>query len=159
MSVNNVTSYGDSAGAMLALGNQRQEKEDNRVEAIRMGKGVQNPEQLEKKVRQVAEDFVSVFMNQVMKSMRSTVQENTAMHGDNGEKFFQEMLDTEQSKTLAKGSGYGLTELVYESMITSYRMAGASAETQRAAEQAQAQTAPLEIPEESTDDLVVHEIE
>ena len=56
-------------------------------------------------------------MNQVMKSMRATVHENPAMHGDNGEKFFQEMLDTEQSKTLAKGSGYGLTDLIYQALV------------------------------------------
>ncbi|MCD8351664.1 MAG: rod-binding protein [Planctomycetaceae bacterium] len=124
MSAINSSSYGDSsgAGAMLALKSQRDQKEINRTEAIRMGKGVQTDEQVEKKVRQVAEDFVSVFMDQVMKSMRATVQENPMMHGDNGEKFFQEMLDTEQSKTLAKGSGFGLTDLIYESMMTSYRV-------------------------------------
>lgn len=122
MSAINSSSYGDSAGAMLALQNQRDQKEINRTQAIRLGKSVQTEEQVEKKVRQVAEDFVSVFMDQVMKSMRSTVQENPMMHGDNGEKFFQEMLDTEQSKTLAKGSGFGLTDLIYESMMTSYRV-------------------------------------
>lgn len=124
MSSLDISSYGDTsgAGAMLALGNQRQQREADRVQAIRMGRGIQDQEQLEKKVRQVSEDFVSVFMNQVMKSMRATVQENPMMHGDNGEKFFQEMLDTEQSKTLAKGSGYGLTDLIYESMMASYRV-------------------------------------
>ena len=121
-SFNIPSSYGDSSGAMLALGNQRQQREADKVQAIRMGKGIQDQEQLEKKVRQVSEDFVSVFMNQVMKSMRATVQENPMMHGDNGEKFFQEMLDTEQSKQLAKGSGYGLTDLIYESMMASYRV-------------------------------------
>ncbi len=80
-----------------------------------------------KKVRGVAEEFVSVFMNQIMKSMRATVDQNPAMHGDNGEKFFQDMLDSEYSKSMAKGSGYGLTDLIYESMMTSYRMRGQGA--------------------------------
>ena len=122
MSAINLSSHGDSTGALLALGNSREERESARAEAIRAGRGIQNQEQLEKKVRSVAEDFVSVFMNQVMKSMRDTVHQTDLMHGDNGEKFFQEMLDTEQSKQLAKGSGYGLTNLIYESMMASYRV-------------------------------------
>lgn len=113
-------------GAMgAAFGKNRQAKAEERVDAIQKGLSVQSGESVESKVRGVAEEFVSVFMNQVMKSMRATVPENPAMHGDNGEKFFQEMLDTEQSKTLAKGSGYGLTELVYQSLMTSQRVSGA----------------------------------
>lgn len=113
-------------GAMgAAFGKNRQAKAEERVDAIQKGLSVQSGESVESKVRGVAEEFVSVFMNQVMKSMRATVPENPAMHGDNGEKFFQEMLDTEQSKTLAKGSGYGLTELVYQSLMASQRVSGA----------------------------------
>ncbi len=40
----------------------------------------------------------------------------------NGEKFFQDLLDTEYSKSMAKGSGYGLTDLIHESMMASYRV-------------------------------------
>ncbi len=93
-----------------------------RAEAVRLGKSGETGQELEKKVRGVAEEFVSVFMNQITKSMRATVQENPAMHGDNGEKFFQDLLDTEYSKSMAKGSGYGLTDLIYESMMASYRV-------------------------------------
>lgn len=113
---------GSNPGATLAIGKQRERQAAQRAEAVRLGRSANSPEQMEKKVREVAEDFVSVFMNQIMKSMRSTVQENSAMHGDNGEKFFQEMLDSEYSKTFSKGSGYGLTDLIYESMMTSYRV-------------------------------------
>lgn len=121
-------------GAMgAAFGRNREVKAEEKAQAIQKGLSVQNGEGLETKVRGVAEDFVSVFMNQVMKSMRSTVPENPAMHGDNGEKFFQEMLDTEQSKTLAKGSGYGLTELVYQSLMSKAN------QQMRTAEQAAAQ--------------------
>ncbi len=114
-------------GAMNALsGRNREDKAAERAEAIQKGRSVRSDTDIEKKVRGVAEEFVSVFMNQVMKSMRATVDENPAMHGDNGEKFFQEMLDTEQSKTLAKGSGYGLTDLIYNSLMSSYRVRNAA---------------------------------
>ncbi len=112
-----------SPGATAAFANRRDERAAERAEALRQGRAAAGaPEQIEKKVRGVAEEFVSVFMNQIMKSMRATVHENPAMHGDNGEKFFQEMLDSEQSKKLAEGSGYGLTDLIYESMMASYRV-------------------------------------
>lgn len=109
------------------MGKSREQKAAERARTMQLGQGVTDQTQLEAKVRQVSEDFVSVFMNQVMKAMRATVPENPAMHGDNGEKFFQEMLDTEQSKFLAKGSGYGLTDLVYQSMMASYRVTDSSA--------------------------------
>ena len=121
-----------SPGATAAFAKNRDEQAARRTEAMRQGRAGGTDEQIEKKVREVAEDFVSVFMNQVMKSMRATVDENPAMHGDNGEKFFQELLDTEQSKTLAKGSGYGLTDLIYESMMTSYRVSQPQANGQAA---------------------------
>lgn len=119
---------GSNPGLMGSfLGRSREKEMADRAEAIQKGRSVSEGQNLESKVRGVAEDFVSVFMNQIMKSMRATVQENPEMHGDNGEKFFQEMLDTEQSKALAKGSGYGLTDLIYESLMTSYRMQEQSA--------------------------------
>ncbi|MCC8108207.1 MAG: rod-binding protein [Planctomycetes bacterium] len=118
---------GPKVGGMSAFQQSRENRASERAEALKLGQTVSDEDELERKVRGVAQDFVSVFMNQVMKSMRATVNENEAMHGDNGEKFFQEMLDTEQSKTLAQGSGYGLTDLIYESMMASYRVRSSEA--------------------------------
>ena len=115
---------GTDMGAMgAALGKTREEKARERAEAVREGRAAGNSGRTDAKVRKVAEEFVSVFMAQVMKAMRATVRENPAVHGDNGEKFFQEMLDGEQAKTLAQGSGYGLTELVYQSLLANSRVA------------------------------------
>lgn len=120
---------------MGVLDKNREERMLDRVRAIEQGKkaAYSSGKEVDSKVRGVAEEFVSVFMNQVMKSMRATVQENPAMHGDNGEKFFQDLLDTEQSKNLAKGSGYGLTDLVYEALMAKSRAADAAAAKKQAA--------------------------
>ncbi len=118
---------GPNVGGMTAFQQSKENRATERAEALKLGQTVKSEDELEKKVRGVAEDFVSVFMNQVMKSMRATVDQNEAMHGDNGEKFFQDLLDTEQSKTLAQGSGYGLTDLIYESMMASYRVRSSEA--------------------------------
>ena len=126
---------GTDLGAMgAALGKTREARMRERARAVREGLAAGNSGKADAKVRKVAEEFVSVFMNQVMKSMRSTVQENPAVHGDNGEKFFREMLDGEQAKTLARGSGYGLTELVYKSLLGNGRTAAAPGSLETPAE-------------------------
>ncbi len=117
-----LTGRGGDAAGLTALRNSRDEQAIERLKAQKLARTVGSQEQLEKKVRQVSEEFVSVFMNEVMKSMRATVHETKEFHGDNGEKFFQEMLDTEQSKQLAQGSGYGLTDLIYQSLMSQYRV-------------------------------------
>ena len=148
-----ITSMTGSPGALAALQKDRDDEAAEKAKIMRMGRNVETDEQFESKVRGVAEEFVSVFMNQVMKSMRATVDENPAMHGDNGEKFFQDMLDTEQSKSLATGSGYGLTDLIYESMMSSYRM------QQQPQSEAQPQiTDSMEGTAEDSNDLAVHAI-
>ncbi len=115
-------STGKDSGGLMALRNNRDQQAIERLKAQKLARSVGNDEQLEKKVRQVSEEFVSVFMNEITKAMRATVHETKEFHGDNGEKFFQEMLDTEQSKQLAKGSGYGLTDLIYQSLMSRYRV-------------------------------------
>ena len=125
------TVYGGglNMGAMgAAMGRSREKDMAEKAEAIAKGQSSQYDDEYKSKIRGVAEEFVSVFMNQIMKSMRATVNENPEMHGDNGEKFFQEMLDTEQSKTLSKGSGYGLTDLIYQSLLDKARVSSAPAE-------------------------------
>lgn len=145
-------------GAMTAFGKNRSDKARERAEAIRQGQSAGSDQEMQSKVREVAEDFVSVFMNQVMKSMRATVQENPAMHGDNGEKFFQEMLDGEQAKFLAKGSGYGLTELVYQSLMSGYQASMQQQQGEAAEAQAMEDTLS-EAAVEAEDDLVVEATE
>lgn len=126
------SAYGENlnAGALSpVMDRNRSQKIADKAEAIAKGRSGSS-EDVDKKLRGVAEEFVSVFMNQVMKSMRATVPENSAMHGDNGEKFFQELLDTEQSKSLAKGSGYGLTDLVYQALSSQARVSSSSGDTE-----------------------------
>ncbi len=113
-------------GATGGVGRSAAQKRNEREEALRLAQAearTSSGEKIDdKKLRGVAEEFVSVFMNQVMKSMRETVQENPAMHGDNGETFFRDMLDTEYAGKMSKGSGYGLTDLVYQALASKSRV-------------------------------------
>ncbi len=58
------------------------------------------------------EDFEAIFINQMLKSMRSTVDESSLFHGGSGEKMYAEMMDTEMSKSIAAGGGIGLKGLL-----------------------------------------------
>lgn len=138
---------GMSVGGLGALNKSSQQRKIDREEAKELaGSAARSSTATGKvedpKLRGVAEEFVSVFMNEVMKSMRATVQENPQMHGDNGEKFFQQMLDQEYSSTLSKGSGYGLTDLVYQSLASKARVQSAEDANSAAGSGAEAQEVP-----------------
>lgn len=112
-----------NAGAGAVLNRTREERAAERAKAAReaMSAARTGEEDPDPKLRGVAGEFVSMFMNMVVKSMRANVPQNQEFHGDNGEKFFQDLLDAEYSKSLAGGSGYGLTDLVYESLLAKTR--------------------------------------
>lgn len=64
----------------------------------------------------VAREFEALFLNQIMKSMRSSIQDGGMTEKSNGRKVFTEMLDTEYSK-MASGKGpASLAEFVYRQM-------------------------------------------
>ncbi|MDR1613276.1 MAG: rod-binding protein [Planctomycetota bacterium] len=122
-------------GAGSLLEHSRSRAAADRAQAIQSGRALANDEQgdVDSRLREVAADFVSVFMNQMVKSMRSTVQENQLASGGKGERFFQELLDSEYSKGMAAGSGYGLTDLVHQSLVAKLRLAEAAPESERSA--------------------------
>ncbi len=136
---------GMNVGGLGSLNKSAQQRRSEREEALELANSASRSsadgKTEDSKLRGVAEEFVSVFMNQVMKSMRATVQENPEMHGDNGEKFFQQMLDQEYSSSMAKGSGYGLTDLVYQSLVSKARVQSME-ESASAADSTTAQEVP-----------------
>ncbi len=67
-----------------------------------------NPEEKSRLLDKAVEDFEAIFINQLLKSMRSTVEEGTLFHGGSGEKMYAEMMDAEMSKNIAAGGGIGL---------------------------------------------------
>lgn len=97
------------------MGLSRKKDEEREVSPV-AGTVQKGNDKTETKLRKAAEDFVGIFMSQIMKSMRATVNENKFMNGDKGEKYFQEMMDDEYVKKAAQGGGYGLTDLVYKAM-------------------------------------------
>lgn len=65
-----------------------------------------------KELRRAAEEFESLFINQMLKSMRDTVVKSDLFHGGNAEEIYSSMLDTELSKSMAKAGGIGLADML-----------------------------------------------
>lgn len=60
-----------------------------------------------------AKEFEAVFMNTLMKAMRSTVPDNQLFNSKGPTKFYQQMHDQEIAKALATGhSGVGVADLI-----------------------------------------------
>jgi murein DD-endopeptidase MepM/ murein hydrolase activator NlpD len=66
----------------------------------------------EKELRAAAAEFESLFINQMMKSMRETIGKSELFHGGNAEDIYTSMLDTELSKSMAKSGGIGLADML-----------------------------------------------
>lgn len=70
----------------------------------------------DEKLRAVANEFESVFVNLLMKQMRSTVPENDFFGGGAAEKTWRELQDQELSRELATKGSFGVAEMVYDQL-------------------------------------------
>ena len=69
-------------------------------------------------LRDVAEQFESVFINMMLKTMRSTIPEGQGyIEKSNATQTYETMLDEEMSKNMAKGGGLGLSDMIYKSLV------------------------------------------
>ncbi len=57
------------------------------------------------KLKKACSDFESIFMNQMLKEMKKTVNKTGLIHGGQAEDIFSDMLDQERSKDMAIGLG------------------------------------------------------
>lgn len=70
----------------------------------------------QKELRRAAQDFESLFINQMLKSMRDTVVKSDLFHGGNAEEIYSSMLDTELSKSMASAGGIGLADMLLKQL-------------------------------------------
>ncbi|MBF0280153.1 MAG: rod-binding protein [SAR324 cluster bacterium] len=67
-------------------------------------------------LREVASEFESLFVNQLLDVMRNSVPESELLPNNHGEKVFHSMLDQEYAKIASKSGKFGLAELVYQQL-------------------------------------------
>lgn len=76
-----------------------------------------NPGMDEAEIRKVAQDFESLFLEIVLKSMRGTVSKSGLVDGGNGEEIFRSMLDGEYAKSMASQGTSGLADSIANQMM------------------------------------------
>ena len=74
----------------------------------------------EEKFREVAEMYEKHFIRQMMKEMRSTVQESGFIKQNNAEKIFRDQLDDQYADDWGKSGGIGLADLIHSQLMDKY---------------------------------------
>lgn len=68
------------------------------------------------RLKEVCQDFESVFLNMMLQSMRATVPKSDFLGRSSGKEIFESLLDQETSKNMAKAGGVGLAEILYKQL-------------------------------------------
>jgi len=72
--------------------------------------GQKNPEG----VKQLCQDFEAIFIHSLFKEMRQTIPEDGYLEKSQGEEMFQDIMDMEVARSMARKGGLGLGRLIYE---------------------------------------------
>ena len=84
----------------------------NQLKKIPEPKGVSD----DAKLRESANDFEAIFIQQMLKSMRKTSFESDLLPKSEGEKVFQSLLDEQYALLSAKSGSLGLAEMIYQQL-------------------------------------------
>ena len=68
------------------------------------------------KLREAANDFEAIFIQQMLKTMRKTSFESDLLPKSEGEKVFQSLLDEQYSQLSAKSGSLGFGEMIYQQL-------------------------------------------
>lgn len=67
--------------------------------------------------RKISQDFEGIFVGMMMKSMRSTVQEDKLTGGGHGEEVYRSLLDQEYAAAAVKRGGLGLAKQIEKEIV------------------------------------------
>ncbi|MGM0437077.1 MAG: rod-binding protein [Bacillota bacterium] len=74
-------------------------------------------QETEEELKEVVDEFTSIFLNQMFKSMRSTIPEGGMIDGGFAEDVFTDMYDKEISKLGSKQNNFsGLNQILFEQL-------------------------------------------
>jgi Rod binding domain-containing protein len=72
----------------------------------------------DEKLKKTAQDFESVFVNQFLETLNSTVEKSEEFSGGRGEEMFRSMLNGEIAKNISSSTqtSFGFAQQIYEQM-------------------------------------------
>ncbi len=74
----------------------------------------------EEKLREVSDLYENHFIREMMKQMRSTVQESGFIKQNNAEKIFRGQLDDQYADQWGKAGGIGLSNLIHDQLMEKF---------------------------------------
>ncbi|HEY1406148.1 MAG TPA: rod-binding protein [Spirochaetota bacterium] len=70
----------------------------------------------EKKLMDACVESESLFVNQMLKQMRSTVQKGEMLHGGQTEEIFEDMLYDQYALSISKTANLGIAKMMYQQL-------------------------------------------
>ena len=67
-------------------------------------------------LREVCEEFESLFVKMMLDSMRATLSDETLIPKNSGEKLFEDELYSEYAKSISKTANLGLADMMYDQL-------------------------------------------
>ena len=94
----------------------------SKLSSARLAGAVQKDDgkQADAKIREVADMYEKYFMKEMMRNMRSTIQEGGFLKANNAEKIFQEQLDDEYSTQGNQRGGFGVSDMIYQQLTEKF---------------------------------------
>lgn len=68
------------------------------------------------RMKQTAQDFEAIFVQQVFKGMKQTIPDGGLLPRGQAEEIYSDLQDMEAARQLARQGGVGLTEMLLEQM-------------------------------------------
>ena len=84
-------------------------------------------------IRQISNEFESLFLNLVLKAMRDTVPKSGLVDGGNAEDIYKSLLDDEYTKMMAAQRSTGIADNIEEFLLRAQADTRATPETDQAA--------------------------
>lgn len=70
----------------------------------------------DRKLKQTCVEFESIFIKQMLNSMKSTINKSGLIKESMGEKLFDDMLYDEYAQKMAKTSQFGIADMMYKQL-------------------------------------------
>ena len=82
------------------------------------GKYTENISGFDQELREATRDFESLFIHNLLKTMRAAIPKGKFFDGGSGEEIFTDLLDQEISKVVSK-RGIGIADVLYQRLTKS----------------------------------------
>ena len=86
------------------------------VPAISPGSSMAAQSGLPGNLREACQEFESLFIQQMVASMRNTVPQSSLLGTGSGQRIFREMLVQELSRGIARAGGFGVADMLYSQL-------------------------------------------